>query len=83
MPLKHPLSPSPSPSKIVDLSADRDYEVDNITPSMLNGKKIAAASISGHIVNDAFKREILAEKGSFRTALHQVLMKFCDELKTK
>ena len=58
--------------------------MDNIAPSLLDGRKLAsgAQSLSGRI-GEAFQREVRADKGSFRMALHAVLIQFCDELKLK
>jgi len=67
--------------QVADLSADRDYEVGEVAVRLLNGKKPSGALPQP--LQELFNKEVASEKGALRKAIHEQLMRFCDELKTK
>ena len=66
-----------------DLSADRDYEVGEVTAKLLDGKPLPRGAALPPALLQVFQRDVQAERGALRTAVHAQLMRFIDELKAK
>ena len=71
---------------VLDVTADREYEVQGVEVTHFNGQAASQSVLplyAGLLLNTYVKKSSSAQPRGLQRLVHDALMQFCDDLKTK